>query len=94
MKTLGKYNADYDKMLEDHKRRIRNLEMKRHYRAKPAGVMCSMCNLRGHKVEMVYNTQGIWNPRYYWENHWRNPVRCPRCGYKSYKKDIHSGGTF
>lgn len=93
MRTLSEHNASYDKLFEAQKREMQRQEMELRFRVDPAGVICPRCKFGGHEVEMVYDKQGDWTPRLCWDNHWNNPVRCPRCGYKNHKKDIHSWGT-
>jgi len=93
MRTLSEHNAIYEKLLADHKRRLLMQEKKLSDMVDPAGVQCPKCKQEGHEVEMVYYNRGNWKPRYLWENYWSNPVRCMRCGYKGFKKDVFSKGT-
>lgn len=93
MQTLSEHNTNYEEMLEKIRLKEEDLKMALLYKVKPAGVNCPMCKIKGQEVEMVYDAQGDWISRHIFEHHWSNPVKCPRCGYKHYKRDTHSWGT-
>lgn len=93
MQTLSEHNTNYEKMLEKIKLKEEDQKMALLYRVELAGINCPMCKIKGREVEMVYDRQGDWITRHTFEDHWSNPVRCPKCGYKHHKKDTHSWGT-
>lgn len=94
MQTLSEHNLSYEQMFRELGKKEQKQKKECCRRQEPAGIKCPMCKIRGQETEMIYHEQGVWKPKYYWKGHWSNPVRCPNCGYKDYKKDVCSWRTF